>query len=72
MFNPKDIEKFVKEHIQQKIDNNELHLTGIIMDGIIMDDEDLFKHEFLLYETALFEGVCNGIIMCGGKIEGIE
>lgn len=67
IFNPKDIEKFVKEHIQQKIDNHELHLTGIIM-----DDENLFKHEFLLYETTLFEGVCNGIIMCGGKIEGIE
>ena len=67
VFTPKGIEKFVKEHIQQKIDNHELHLTGIDM-----KDAEHFKHEFLLYETALFEGICNGILMCGGEIEGVE
>ena len=66
-FKPEEISEFVKEHIQSKIDHNELHLIGLDM-----GNEENFKREFTMYETALFEGICNGIIMCGGKIEGLD
>lgn len=66
-FTTQEIEQFVHDHIQSKIDNNELAMTGIDM-----SDKDRFSHEFELYESALFEGICNGILMCDGKIEGIE
>ena len=66
-FKTEDIEKFVKDHIQSKIDHNEL---GMI--GLDMNDFDLFKKEFEIYRTALFEGICNGILLCNGEIEGIE
>lgn len=66
-FTTQEIEQFVHDHIQSKIDNNELAMTGIDM-----SNQDRFSHEFELYESALFEGICNGILMCGGKIEGIE
>ena len=68
-FKPEELEQFVHEHIQQKINHNELHLTGIKMGG---DDVETFKREVEIYENALFEGIVNGIVMCGGKIEGIE
>lgn len=66
-FTPQEIEQFVHDHIQSKINNNELALAGIDM-----SDKGRFSHEFELYESALFEGICNGILMCDGKIEGIE
>ena len=63
-FTVKEIEKFIHDHIQQKIDNDELHLTGI--------DNDNFEREFMIYRNALFEGIVNGISMCNNKVEGIE
>ena len=67
VFKPEDIEKFVHEHIQQKIDNNELSLVGFDM-----ANEENFKRELQIYETTLFEGICNGILMCDCEIEGID
>ena len=67
-FKMKELEQFVHDHIQQKIDNNELYLTGISMTG----DANAFKREFEIYQNALLEGIVNGIIMCDGEIEGIE
>ena len=67
VFKPEDIEQFVQEHIQSKIDNNELALVGFDMNNV-----DNFKREFEIYKNALFEGICNGIIMCNGIIEEIE
>ena len=67
-FKMKELEQFVHDHIQQKIDNNELHLIGINMTG----DANTFKREFEIYQNALLEGIVNGIIMCGGEVEGIE
>lgn len=64
-----ELEQFVHDHIQQKIDHNELHLTGIKMDG---KDPETFKRELEIYENALLEGIVNGIVMCDGEIEGIE
>lgn len=66
-FNAKNIEAFVHDHIQQKIDHNELSLVGFDM-----EHEDVFKRELEIYQNALFEGIVNGIVMCGGKIEGIN
>ena len=66
-FKAKDIEQFVHDHIQQKIDNNELHLVGFDF-----ANPENFKREFEIYKTTLFEGIVNGIIMCGGEIEGID
>ena len=63
-----ELEQFVHDHIQQKIDNNELHLTGISMTG----DTDTFEREFEIYKNALLEGIVNGVIMCDGEVEGIE
>lgn len=63
-FTGKEIEKFIHDHIQQKIDNDELHLTGI--------GNDNFEREFMIYRNALFEGIVNGISMCNNKVEGIE
>ena len=31
-----------------------------------------FEKQFEFYTRALFEGICNGILMCGGKIEGVD
>lgn len=67
IFNPKKIEDFVHEHIQQKIDANELSMVGFDM-----ENSENFKREFEIYQNALFEGIINGIVMCGGKVEGIK
>ena len=67
-FKMKELEQFVHDHIQQKIDNNELHLTGISMTG----DVNTFKREFEIYQNALLEGIVNGIIMRDNEVEGIE
>lgn len=66
-FKVEELEQFVHEHIQQKIDNHELALTGINL-----DDFDEFKRNMYIYENALLEGIINGIVMCEGKIDGIE
>lgn len=67
-FKIKELEQFVHEHIQQKIDSNELYLTGISMTG----DTHSFEREFEIYQNALLEGIINGIIMCDGEVEGIK
>lgn len=66
-FTVKYLEDFVHEHIQQKINNNELPLVGFDM-----VNAENFKREFEIYENTLLEGIVNGIAMCGGKIDGIE
>jgi len=67
IFSAKELKDFVHQHIQQKIDNNELHLVGFDM-----KNTKNFKREFEIYMNTLFEGIVNGIVMCGGKVEGIE
>lgn len=67
-FNAKELEEFVHDHIQQKIDHDELHLTGIDFNC----SPEVFEREFEIYQNALFEGIMNGILMCGCKIEGVE
>ena len=68
IYKMKELEQFVHDHIQQKIDHNELHLTGISMTG----GTDTFEREFEIYQNALLEGIINGIVMCDGEVEGIE
>lgn len=67
VFKPEELEEFVKVHIQQKIDANELHLTGIDF-----TNKKNFERELEIYQNTLLEGIINGIVMCGGKVEGIE
>ena len=67
IFSVQEIERFVDDHIQSKVEHNELEMAGISLGDAIR-----FTHELTLYKTALFEGICNGIVMCGGKIEGID
>ena len=67
IFTTKDIESFVKEHIQSKIDHNELDQMGFDMKNV-----DNFEKQFEFYTRVLFEGICNGILICGGKIEGVD
>ncbi|MBP5721970.1 MAG: hypothetical protein J6X18_00090 [Bacteroidales bacterium] len=66
-FSGEELLDFVHQHIQQKIDNNELHLVGFDM-----KHPKNFKREFEIYQNTLFEVIVNGIVMCGGKIECIE
>lgn len=68
IYKMEELEQFVHDHIQQKIDHKELHLTGIKMDG----DSETFEREFEIYQNALLEGIVNGIVMCDGEIEGLE
>ena len=67
IFKPEEIDNFVHEHIQQKIDNNELSLVGFDLTDI-----NEFQKELEIYKLALFEGIVNGIVMGGGKIKDIE
>lgn len=67
IFKPEEIDNFVHEHIQQKIDNNELSLVGFDLTDI-----NVFQKELEIYKLALFEGIVNGIVMGGGKIKDIE
>jgi hypothetical protein len=67
IFKTQEIEQFVKDHIQSKIDHNELGLIGFDM-----ENTENFQREFTIYENALFVGICNGILLCNGEIEGIE
>lgn len=67
IFKPEELEEFVRVHIQQKINANELHLTGIDF-----SNKKNFERELEIYQNTLLEGIINGILMCGGKVEGIE
>ena len=67
LFTTEEIESFIHDHIQSKIDHNELEEIGFdIKNG------DNFEKQYEFYKRTLFEGICNGILMCGGKIEGID
>jgi hypothetical protein len=66
-FTIEEVEQFVHDHIQQKIDYKVLHLTGIDF-----SDEKNFEREFEIYRNALLEGIVNGISMCGGEVKGIK
>lgn len=65
-FTPEEIEAFVKNHIQSKIDYGELPMVGFDM-----VNAENFKREFEIYKNTLFEGIINGIVMCGGAVAGI-
>lgn len=67
MIKIEEIEKFINDHIQSKIDHNELYMVGFDMENV-----DNFKREFEIYKTTLLEGIINGIVMCGETVEGIE
>ena len=67
LFTIKEIESFIRVHFQSKIDHNELKQIGFDMKNV-----DNFEKQFEFYTRVLFEGICNGILMCGGKIEGID
>ena len=62
-----DIESFFRVFFQSKIDHNELEQIGFDM-----KNANNFEYQYELYKRTLFEGICNGILMCGGKIEGID
>lgn len=66
-FTANELETFVHDHIQQKIDANELGMVGFDLENV-----DNFKREIEIYENTLFEGLINGILMCGCEVEGIE
>jgi len=67
VFKMEELEQFVHDHIQQKVDSAELGLTGVNL-----NDFNEFKRDMFIYENALLEGIINGIVMCNGKVEGIE
>ena len=67
LFTAEDIESFIHDHIQSKIDHKEPEHIGLDM-----ENGDNFEKQFEFYTKALFEGICNGILMCGGKIEGVD
>ena len=66
-FTAEELEQFVHDHIQQKINNHELALTGVDLEVY-----ENFERDMYIYNNALLEGIINGIIMSGGKVEGIE
>ena len=67
IFTMEELEQFVHDHIQQKIDNHELALTGVDLEVY-----ENFERDMYIYNNALLEGIINGIAMCDGKVEGIE
>ena len=67
LFTIEEIENFIHDHIQSKIDHNELEQMAFDMKNV-----DNFEKQYEFYKRTLFEGICNGILMCGGKIEGID
>lgn len=66
-FTVEEINGFIHDHIQSKIDHSELEKTGFDMKNV-----ENFEKQLEFYTQALFEGICNGILMCGGKVEGID
>ena len=67
IFKMEEIEQFVQDHVHQKAENQELALAGIDLNIL-----ERFEKDMYIYENALLEGIINGIVMCGGKVEGIE
>lgn len=67
IFKMEEIEQFVQDHVHQKAENQELALAGIDLNIF-----ERFEKDMYIYENALLEGIINGIVMCGGKVEGIE
>lgn len=60
-FTAEELLQFVADHMQSKIQHNELEIAGIYN-----------EHDMQLYKTALFEGLINGIVMAGHKVKGID
>ena len=67
LFTTKEIESFIRVHFQSKIDHRELEQMGFDMKNATN-----FEKQYEFYKKTLFEGICNGILMCGGKIEGVD
>ena len=67
LFTTKEIESFIRVHFQSKIDHREVEEMGFDMKNATN-----FEKQYEFYKRTLFEGICNGILMCGGKIEGID
>ena len=67
LFTIEDIENFIRVHFQSKIDHRELEQMDFDMKNATN-----FEKQYDFYKRTLFEGICNGILMCGGKIEGID
>ena len=67
LFTTKEIESFIRVHFQSKIDHRELEQMGFDMKNATN-----FEKQYEFYKRTLFEGICNGILMCGGKIEGVD
>ena len=66
-FTMEELKQFVHDHIQSKIEHNELPLVGFDMNNV-----ENFEREFNIFENTLLEGIINGISLCEGKVEGIE
>ena len=67
IFTIKEIESFIRVHFQSKIDHRELEAIGFDMTNATN-----FEKQYEFDKRTLFEAICNGILMCGGKIEGID
>ena len=67
LFTTKEIESFIRVHFQSKVDHRELEQMGFDMKNATN-----FEKQYEFYKMTLFEGICNGILMCGGKIEGVD
>ena len=67
LFTTKEIESFIRVHFQSKIDHRELEQMGFDMKNATN-----FEKQYEFYKRTLFEGICNGILMCCGKIEGVD
>ena len=67
LFTTKEIESFIRVHFQSKIDHRELEQMGFDMKNATN-----FEKQYEFYKRTLFEVICNVILMCGGKIEGID
>ena len=67
LFKIEEIENFIRIHLQTKIDHRELEQMEKKKKNATN-----FEKQYEFYKRTLFEGICNGILMCGGKIEGID
>ena len=59
----------MSDFVLKKVSSIENELEQI---GFDMENGDNFEKQYEFYTRALFEGICNGILMCGGKIEGVD
>ena len=66
-FTIEEIKQFIRDHIQSKIDHNELGLIGFDI-----GNKENFEREFEIYKNTLFEGIVNGIDMADGVIKELE